>query len=48
MLRPDQVSAVRAAVERYRAAAKAPGVDVQVIPQSGGAAFKLSSTPTFK
>jgi hypothetical protein len=23
-------------------------VDVQVIPQSSGAAFKLSSTPTFK
>jgi hypothetical protein len=25
-----------------------PRVGVQVIPQSSGAAFKLSSTPTFK
>jgi len=28
--------------------ADGPSVGVQVIPQSSGAAFKLSSTPTFK
>jgi hypothetical protein len=31
-----------------RVAADGSSVGVQVIPQSSGAAFKLSSTPTFK